>query len=179
MLSNHETTIDSSDMSTLCQLMSNMSENLSLMMSMAKQMNDTTQQYKELLSTIKNNRTNVPYVKDVNGSDWWFVNGRPITNINNKYDDCCNELSTEVINKRIDAIKNTLTDDNLDNDYMDFNKIYTGEGCECEEQEVETVVDHIQKCLDPEFVWNGPIPDCVHDFEYTTDAEVIDILNRK
>ena len=179
VLSNHETTIDSSDMSTLCQLMSNMSENLALMMSMAKQMNDTTQQYKELLSTIKNNRTNVPYVKDVNGSDWWFVNGRPVTNIDNKYDDCCNELSTEVINKRIDAIKNTLTDDNLDNDYMDFNKIYTGEGCECEEQEIETVVDHIQKEIDPEFEWKGAIPDCIHDFEYTTDAEVIDILNRK
>ena len=177
VLSNHETTIDSNDISTTCQLMTSMAENLSLMMSMSKQMNDTTQQYKELLSTIKNNRTNVPYVKDVNGSDWWFVNGRPVTNIDSKYEDCCNEVSTDMINQRIDAIKKTLADDNPDNDYMDFTKIYDGKGCECEEQDVNVIVDHIQKCLDPDFKWNGPIPDCIHDFDFATDEDVFDALD--
>ena len=177
VLSNHETTIDSNDVSTMCQLMTAMSESLSLMMNMSKDMNDTTQQYKELLSTIKNNRTNVPYVKDVNGNDWWFVNGRPVTNIDNKYEDCCNVVSTDMINQRIEAIKRTLTDDNPDNDYQDFTKIYDGNGCECEEQDVNVIVDHIQKCLDPDFTWNGPVPDCVHDMEFATDDEVSDIFN--
>jgi hypothetical protein len=157
--------------------MTAMAENLSLMMSMSKQMNDTTQQYKELLSTIKNNRTNVPYVKDVNGNDWWFVNGRPVTNIDNKYEDCCNEASADMINQRIEAIKKTLTDDNPDNDYMDFTKIYDGNGCECEEQNIDIVVDHIQKCIDPDFHWNGPIPECIHDIEFASDEEVFDMLD--
>lgn len=177
ILSNHETNIDSNDISTTCQLMTAMAENLSLMMSMSKQMNDTTQQYKELLSTIKNNRTNVPYVKDVNGNDWWFVNGRPVTNIDNKYEDCCNEASADMINQRIEAIKKTLTDDNPDNDYMDFTKIYDGNGCECEEQNIDIVVDHIQKCIDPDFHWNGPIPECIHDIEFASDEEVFDMLD--
>lgn len=177
ILTNNETIIDNNDISTTCQLMTSMAENLSLMMSMSKQMNDTTQQYKELLSTIKNNRTNVPYVKDVNGNDWWFVNGRPVTNIDNKYEDCCNEVSTDMINQRIDAIKKTLTDDIPDNDYMDFNKIYDGTGCECEEQDINIIVDHIQKCLDPDFKWNGPIPECIHDMEFATDDEVGDIFS--
>lgn len=177
ILSNNETIIDNEDITTVCQLMSKMSENLSLMMSMSQQMNDTTQQYKELLSTIKNNRTNVPYVKVVNGNDWWFVNGRPVTNIDNKYEDCCNEVSVDMLEERIENIKKTLADDNPNNDYMDFNKIYDGRGCECEEQPIENVVEHIQTCLDKDFEWNGEIPDCVHDFEFATDDEIFNILD--
>jgi hypothetical protein len=158
--------------------MATMAENLSLMMSMSREMNDTTQQYKELLSTIKNNRTNVPYVKDVNGEDWWFVNGRPVTNIDNKYEDCCNEASVDVINQRIEAIKRTLADDNPDNDYKDFTKIYDGNGCECEEQDLNTVVDHIKKCLDPQFEWDGDVEGCIHDMEFATDEEVSDVFNQ-
>lgn len=179
IMSNHETTIDSNDISTTCQLMATMAENLSLMMSMSREMNDTTQQYKELLSTIKNNRTNVPYVKDVNGEDWWFVNGRPVTNIDNKYEDCCNEASVDIINQRIEAIKKTLTDDNPDNDYKDFTKIYDGTGCECEEQDLNTVVDHIKKCLDPQFEWDGDDDGCIHDMEFATDEEVSDVFNQE
>ena len=179
IMSNHETTIDSNDISTTCQLMATMAENLSLMMSMSREMNDTTQQYKELLSNIKNNRTNVPYVKDVNGEDWWFVNGRPVTNIDNKYEDCCNEASVDIINQRIEAIKRTLADDNPDNDYKDFTKIYDGNGCECEEQDLNTVVDHIKKCLDPQFEWDEDVEGCIHDMEFATDEEVSDVFNQE
>ena len=177
ILVNNETLVDNSDLTTVSQLMTMMSENLALMMNMSKRMNDTTQQYKEFLSTIKNNRTNVPYVKEVNGDDWWFVNGRPVTNIDNKYEDCCNEVSRYMLEERIENIKKTLNDSNPDNDYMDFTKIYDGQGCECEEQPIEMVVDHIQKCLDPDFKWNGYIPDCIHDFEFATDKDVFDVLD--
>ena len=177
ILVNNETLVDNSDLTTVSQLMTMMSENLVLMMNMSKQMNDTTQQYKEFLSTIKNNRTNVPYVKEVNGDDWWFVNGRPVTNIDNKYEDCCNEVSRYMLEERIENIKKTLNDNNPDNDYMDFTKIYDGQGCECEEQPIEMVVDHIQKCLDPDFKWNGYIPDCIHDFEFASDKDVFDVLD--
>ena len=179
ILSDNETIIDSEDLSTTCRLMSTMSESLSLMMGMVKSMNDTTQQYKEILSTIRNNRTNVPYVKDVNGSDWWFVNGRPVTGISAQYDDCCNELSADIINQRIEAIKKTLTDENKDNDYMDFTPIYDGKGCECEAQDVETVVDHIKNCLDKEFEWNSDNDDCLHDIDFATNDDVTNILSPK
>ena len=171
ILKNSETTTDNTDITTNCQIMAKMAENLSLMLDMSRSMNDTTQQYKDLLSTIKNNRTNVPYVKDVNGSDWWFVNGRPVTDIDDKYDSCCAELSKEIIEKRIENI----LDDNKNND---FTKIYDGNGCECEEESLGIVVDHIQKCLDPDFEWDGPVDDCIHtDFEWATDEDVFGVLD--
>jgi hypothetical protein len=162
VLSNHETDIDSNDLSSYCQLMSLMSENISLMMDMSKEVRDTTQYYKEMLSTIKNNRVNVPYVKNVNGYDWWFVNGRPVTNISTAYDECCNTVTPNMINARIEAIKATLADENPENDYMNFDKIYTGEGCECEEQEVENVVNYIQG-FDPSFEWKGSLPESIEE----------------
>jgi hypothetical protein len=176
ILTNNETLIDNGDMTTMCQMMSMMSENLALMLDMSKKMNDTTQEYKNLLSTIKNNRTNVPYVKVVNGNDWWFVNGRPVTDIDNKYEDCCNEVSREMIEERIENIKKTLIDDNPDNDYMDFTKIYDGTGCECEEQPIDVVVEHIKE-IDADFEWNGEIPDCEHNFEFAEAEEVLEIFN--
>lgn len=36
------------------------------------------QNYKELLSIFKNSRTNVPYIKDINGVDYWFINGKVV-----------------------------------------------------------------------------------------------------
>jgi hypothetical protein len=177
ILKNSETTTDNADITTNCQIMAAMAENLSLMLEMSRNMNDTTQSYKNLLSTIKNNRTNVPYVKDVNGSDWWFVNGRPVVGIDDKHDSCCTEVSKEILDKRIENIKKTLMDDNKTNDYQDFTKIYDGTGCECEEQTIGTVVDHIQKCLDPTFEWTGTIDGCVHDFEFATDEDVFGILD--
>lgn len=66
----------------ICQLMSGMNENLTEMLNIVKSANDTTQQYKETLAAIKNNRTNVPYIKTVGGEDYWFVNGRMISKVN-------------------------------------------------------------------------------------------------
>lgn len=38
-----------------------------------------TQNYKELLSIFKNNQINVPYIKNINGVNYWFVNGKMVS----------------------------------------------------------------------------------------------------
>lgn len=81
------TILNTSDISTdenyvnYCQLMVGMNENLSKIMDVVKSVHNTNQQYKDMLSLIKNNRTNVPYVKNINGDDYWFVNGRLISKV--------------------------------------------------------------------------------------------------
>lgn len=48
----------------------------------------SNQNYKDLLSIFTNSRTNVPYIKTVNGEGYWFVNGRmlgPTTSNNESY----------------------------------------------------------------------------------------------
>lgn len=159
-------TINDASISSTCTLLSAMAENLAQILNLSKTVNDTTQSYKDMLSTIKNNRTNVPYIKDVNGADWWFVNGRPVTSANSD-DNCHLELSQAIIEKRIE----NLMDDDMDNDYT---AIYDGTGCECEEEPIGNLVDHIQKCLDPEFEWDGPMDGaCSHGvLVVSTDREV-------
>jgi hypothetical protein len=61
--------------------MTAMSENLSRMTDIVKSSISETQGYKDLLSVIKNNRTNVPYIKQINGQDYWFVNGKLISTV--------------------------------------------------------------------------------------------------
>lgn len=76
---NTEIIADDSDQTNICQMMSAMNENLSKMLDVAKSTISTSQEYKDTLSIITNNRTNVPYVKNINGDDFWFVNGRMVT----------------------------------------------------------------------------------------------------
>jgi hypothetical protein len=90
-----------SDIANICQLMTAMNKNLSCMLDITKSAINTTQGYKDLLSIIKNNRINVPYVKTINGVDRWFVNGRYIADVNysvtneitNECDHTCPETS--------------------------------------------------------------------------------------
>ena len=42
-----------------------------------------TQSYKDLYAIFKNSRTNVPYIKEVNGAKYWFVNGRQLELVTN------------------------------------------------------------------------------------------------
>jgi hypothetical protein len=74
------TDISDNSYSNLCMLMTKMNENLSRMLNVVKSSIDTSQGYKDLASIIKNNRTNVPYIKNINGKDYWFVNGKMISN---------------------------------------------------------------------------------------------------
>lgn len=72
---------ESNAQTNICQLMTAMSENLSRMTDIVKSSISETQGYKDLLSVIKNNRINVPYIKQINGQDYWFVNGKLISTV--------------------------------------------------------------------------------------------------
>ena len=71
-------TADVSDYSNICQMMTNMNENLYRMREVSNSVTTTIQEYKDSLSIIKNNRTNVPYIKLIGGEEYWFINGRKV-----------------------------------------------------------------------------------------------------
>jgi hypothetical protein len=98
----------------MCQLMTAMNENLSLMNKVTKASLDNLQGYKELLSIIKNNRTNVPYVKQINGSDYWFVNGKMVSKVDQDTSLGYGYLSDTAIKTRLEQ----LSDNDTDNDYL-------------------------------------------------------------
>lgn len=140
VLSTSDITVDDSNYANMCQLMTAMNENLSAMLDVTKSVINTTQEYKETLAIIKNNRTNVPYVREVNGKDFWFVNGRMVSAVDGS-DQCCVEYSPETIKKRLD----NLADNDPTNDYTPIIDI---NGCSCEEYKVRELAEELG--LDPE-----------------------------
>lgn len=60
---------------------------------------NTEQNYKNLLAIFKNSRTNVPYIKIVNGESYWFVNGKPLgpSVVDGIYDSYSNEEVEDLI----------------------------------------------------------------------------------
>lgn len=97
LLTNTEVEADGTDYTNVCQLMSSMNANVNKMLEISRSAIDTTQQYKDLLSIIRNNRTNVPYIKEINGENYWFVNGRLVgkvdINVNIDANDCtCDDI---------------------------------------------------------------------------------------
>lgn len=76
---NTDITADTSDYSNICQMMTGMNENLYRMREVSNAVTNTIQEYKDSLSIIKNNRTNIPYIKIINGEEYWFINGRKVS----------------------------------------------------------------------------------------------------
>ena len=143
---------DNTDYTSICQLMTGMNENLSKMLDISKSAIDTTQQYKDLLSILKNNRTNVPYIKKVNGKDCWFVNGKYVSTVTGNVDDnCCVELANETIEMRIANIE----DGNKDND---FDYIKDPNGCDCFPWSNSALAEEIDK-IDENFEYSYDGPD--------------------
>lgn len=69
--------VDGSDYhSNISVLLSEMSKSQSKMDDIINKTYDISQNYKDLLAIFKNSRTNVPYIKNINGINYWFVNGR-------------------------------------------------------------------------------------------------------
>ena len=81
ILTNSEVIADDTNYVNICQLMTGMNENLSRMQEISKMSYDAASQHAELLSVFKNSKTNVPYVKKINGQDCWFVNGKFISTV--------------------------------------------------------------------------------------------------
>lgn len=133
IMSSADTVVDDSDYANICQLMTAMNENLSKMFEVTKSAINTTQDYKETLSIIKNNRTNVPYIHEVNGKDFWFVNGRVVSAVDGDKS-CCNEYSSETIRKRFE----NLMDDDASNDYT---YISDGTSCDCLEYSTKELAE--------------------------------------
>ena len=166
ILSNSDITTDDSGYTNVCQLMTAMNENLSRMLDVSKSAMNTTQQYKDLLSIVKNNRTNVPYVKDVNGVDCWFVNGRFVSTVNRGIELSCTEIMPETVEKRIE----NLLDNNPNNDYT---KIPDTKGTDCDEIKIRELAEYLK--LNPEDYPEFGITiveECKHEV-----AEELDIIN--
>lgn len=73
---NQVTTTNEGNYAELSRVLSEMSNTITKMNNVVENIHQNNQFLKTTLSNIKNNRVNVPYVKQVNGNDYWFVNGR-------------------------------------------------------------------------------------------------------
>lgn len=71
-----EVSTDQDNYSAFCQVMSEMSETHAMMNTVVSNIIKQSQDIKDTLAIFKNNRINVPYIKEVNGSKFWFVNGK-------------------------------------------------------------------------------------------------------
>ena len=94
--------------SDLTQVLSQLSISQNKMDEIINKTYKTDQNYKNLLSIFKNSRTNVPYIKNVNGINYWFINGRIIDKVSLNTDQICEKytLNAYIIdqdNNRIDT----------------------------------------------------------------------------
>lgn len=62
--------------SELSLALAGVSETLNKMDEVLNKTLSRAQNYKDLYALFKNSKTNVPYIKNVNGRDYWFVNGK-------------------------------------------------------------------------------------------------------
>ena len=115
-LFNTDVITDDTGYVNMCQLMTAMNENLSKMLDVTRAAVDTRENYKELLSVLQNNKINVPYVKNINGTDFWFVNGKLVSRVDQGTSLAYGYLDEAVIQQRID----NLSDDDPTNDYTDI-----------------------------------------------------------
>lgn len=61
---------------TYSKLMTNMNESQVLMEQISKEAVKYNSQINEHLALFRNNKTNVPYTREINGKKYWFVNGK-------------------------------------------------------------------------------------------------------
>ena len=176
--------VDDSNYTNVCQLMTAMNENLSRMMDVVKASNDTTNQYKDLLAVFKNNKTNVPYIKDVNGTDFWFVNGKAVSSVDGGTDTCCNRLNPKTVQKRLDNLMDT-------DDTNDWSYIEDPNGCDCMVESNHDLVKYINNMVGKDILDIKDFPEygggstggsgsvvCDCDFELAGAEDVADALNR-
>ena len=71
-----EVSTNQDNYSAFCQVMSEMSETHAMMNTVISNIIKQSQDIKDTLAIFKNNRINVPYIKEINGSKFWFVNGK-------------------------------------------------------------------------------------------------------
>ena len=71
-----EVTVEDNNYGELTRVLSQMSISQNKMDEIVSKKYVNDQNYKDLLAIFKNTQTNVPYIKEVNGKEYWFVNGK-------------------------------------------------------------------------------------------------------
>lgn len=176
IISNTETVSDGSSYTNLCQLMTSMNENLSKMMEVSKASVNNLNHLKEIYSILKNNRTNVPYIKNVNGTDCWFVNGKFVATVSQGSDKSCVEIPVESIEQRIANLK----DLNPNNDYE---KVIYDEN-ECEEFSPRELAENLGLELkdeqgDDKYPESGFVTEIVKDCDCGHDVATEEEINKE
>lgn len=71
-------TTESDNNGDLNRVLSQLSVSQSKMDQIVSKVSERDQKYRDLYQIFTNSKTNVPYIKSVNGLDYWFVNGKQI-----------------------------------------------------------------------------------------------------
>ena len=79
-----------------------------------------SQNYKDLLAIFKNSKTNVPYIKNINGINYWFVNGKMLHKATSETTDHnCYDLITNIENGII--LLNDVQEEQVINNNINWN----------------------------------------------------------
>lgn len=89
-------TLEDNNYSDLTRVLAEMSISQHKMDQIANARYNQTQELKDTLSIFMNSRTNVPYIKNINGKDYWFVNGRMLNSTSGTDCDCDSYTLTEM-----------------------------------------------------------------------------------
>lgn len=94
-----DVTCENNNYGDLNRILSQISISQSKMDDVINKTYNTEQNYKNLLAIFKNSRTNVPYIKVINGESYWFVNGKPLgpSGIGGVYDAYSNDEIYDLI----------------------------------------------------------------------------------
>jgi hypothetical protein len=100
-----EITLDNDNYSAISQVMSQMSISQNKMDEILTKVQSNTSAEKELLAMFKNSRTNIPYIKTIDGVNYWFINGRNIGPVLGEIDCECIPYTTEEILSMLNSSK--------------------------------------------------------------------------
>ena len=92
-------TIDPDNKTNISILLSKMADNIDAMNNVIKSIHEENTANKELYNIFKAGRVNVPYVKEVDGSYYWFVNGRLVSQLSFE------EISSDKIGTELNNMK--------------------------------------------------------------------------
>lgn len=93
-----EVTFEDNNYADLTKVLAKMSISQQKMDSILNKTISGDQYMKEVLSIFKNNRTNVPYIRTINGVNYWFVNGRMMNSAVVDNNNCDAYTETELDN---------------------------------------------------------------------------------
>ena len=76
-----EIVVDANEYLDYSSVMSAMAKTLQKVNDLISSINQENTQWKDLMISLKSQKVNVPYVKEVDGEPWWFVNGSKVIKV--------------------------------------------------------------------------------------------------